>query len=45
MSANERPSGSGEPVLAWIDRRTAIYRRRDVELTLSKLTSSLVPGG
>jgi aquaporin Z len=31
MSANETPSGSGEPVLAWIERRTATTRQRDVE--------------
>src|SRR4029450_13796409 len=31
MSANETPSGSGEPVLAWIARRTATYRQRDAE--------------
>src|SRR4029453_10490565 len=31
MSANETPSGSGEPVLAWIERRTATTRQRDAE--------------
>src|SRR5512132_1547260 len=31
MSANESPSGSGEPVLAWIERRTATTRQREVE--------------
>ena len=31
MSANERPSGGGEPVLAWIERRTATARQREVE--------------
>lgn len=31
MSTNETPSGSGEPVLAWIARRTATYRQRDAE--------------
>jgi aquaporin Z len=31
MSANATPSGSGEPVLAWIDRRTATTRQREVE--------------
>jgi aquaporin Z len=31
MSANETPSGAGEPVLAWIERRTATYRKRDLE--------------
>ena len=31
MSANETPSGSGEPVPAWIERRTATTRQRDVE--------------
>ena len=31
MSTNATPSGSGEPVLAWIERRTATYRQRDAE--------------
>ena len=31
MSASEMPSGSGEPVLAWIERRTATARQREVE--------------
>jgi hypothetical protein len=31
MSANETPSRSGEPVLAWIARRAAAARQRDVE--------------
>ena len=31
MSASESPSGSGEPVLAWLDRRTSLARQREVE--------------
>jgi aquaporin Z len=37
MSANETTSGSGEPVLAWIARRTAAARRSDVEFDDARL--------
>ena len=37
MSANESPSSSGEPVLAWLDRRTSSARRREAEFHDPKL--------
>src|SRR4249920_306736 len=37
MSANETPSGSGEPVLAWIARRTATYRQREADFDDARL--------
>ena len=37
MSASESPSGSGEPVLAWLDRRTSLARQREVEFDDARL--------
>ena len=34
---SESPASSGEPLLAWLDRRTALVRRRDVEFDDPKL--------
>ena len=34
---SESPTASGEPVLAWLERRTSLARRRDVEFDDPKL--------
>ena len=34
---SESPTASGEPVLMWTERRTSLWRRRDVEFDDPKL--------
>ena len=34
---SESPASSGEPLLAWLDRRTALVRLREVEFDNPKL--------
>ena len=37
MTTSKATSGGGEPVVAWLDRRTAVTRKRELEFDDARL--------